>query len=108
MATDFETEGCGASIVFFTTESFFLRVGDLGAAGLLAVGLVTAFTTFFFVVVFFNAGFVADPPFEEVGLAFVVTAFLEPTVFLPDVRFEAAFFFPNAVLAFTCFFVAAD
>ncbi|MCB9776877.1 MAG: hypothetical protein H6750_21445, partial [Nitrospiraceae bacterium] len=66
------------------------------------------FTTFFFVVVFFNAGFLADTPFEEVGLAFVATVFLEPTVFLPDVSFWAAFCFPNAVLAFTCFFVAAD
>ncbi|MCA9500147.1 MAG: hypothetical protein KC588_13215, partial [Nitrospira sp.] len=60
------------------------------------------------VVVFFNAGFLADTPFEEVGLAFAATAFLEPTVFLPDDSFGAAFFFPIAALVFPAFFVAAD
>ncbi|WP_443147702.1 hypothetical protein [Nitrospira sp.] len=59
-------------------------------------------------VVFFNAGFLADTPFEEVGLAFVATVFFEPTVFLPDVSFGAAFFFLIAALVFPAFFVAAD
>ncbi|MCW5783271.1 MAG: hypothetical protein KIT39_08165 [Nitrospirales bacterium] len=72
------------------------------------MGLIAVFTTFFFVVVFFNAGFFAVAPFEEVDLAFVATVFLEPTVFLPDVSFGEAFFFFIAALVFLAFFVAAD
>ncbi|GJL61087.1 MAG: hypothetical protein NPIRA03_39440 [Nitrospirales bacterium] len=59
-------------------------------------------------VVFFNADFLADTPFEEVGLAFDAPVFLEPTVFLPDVSLGAAFFFPLAALVVPAFFVAAD
>ncbi|WNM61252.1 hypothetical protein [Candidatus Nitrospira neomarina] len=71
------------------------------------VGFEAAFTTFFFVVLFFNTAFLADAPFEEVGLAFVATVFLELTVFLPDVSFGEAFFFFIAALVFLAFFVAA-
>ncbi|MFZ1748001.1 MAG: hypothetical protein WAU17_18970 [Nitrospirales bacterium] len=118
VTTDFEAEGCGATIVFFTTEAFFLRVGGFEAAGFLALGLRAAFTTFFFMVAvafeFFTTGFFSIPVFftetllEEAGLAFDGSDFLATTGFFTEGPLREVFFFPNAVPVFTGFFVAAD
>ncbi|MDT3776124.1 hypothetical protein PJI16_00940 [Nitrospira sp. MA-1] len=118
VTTDFVAEGRGATIVFFTTEAFFFLRGDrFGAAGFLAVGVETAFTTFLFVgvrvLVFFTTGFFGVPVFfaetllEEANLAFVGD-FLAPTGFFAEGPLEGVFFFPNAVPVLAGFFVTAD
>ena len=83
----------------------------------MAVGLETAFTTFLFVEAlvfdFFTTGFLGVAVFfeetllEEAGLAFV-DDFLAATGFFAEGPLREVFFFPNAMLAFTCFFVAVD
>ena len=114
----FRGGGWGATIVVFTTEAFFLRVGGFGEAGFLAEGLETAFTAFFFVgelvFVIFPTGFLGVPVFfaetliEEAGLAFVGSNFLATTGFFVEGPLGEVFFFPNAVPVFPGFFVAAD